>query len=339
MRKTLLRFLCVVAAIPIAVCAQAQQPRWYKGNTHTHTINSDGDSAPDTVVRWYKEHGWNFVVLSDHTSANRGVLTPTEGVNSLFALPGTFLVMDGVEVTDRVENAQVHLIGVGVREAVLAKGGATRLEALQTDARAIRAAGGVPHINHPNWVWSLTAQDLIAATEAKHFELMNGHSGVNNFGGGGTPSTEEMWDQVLSTGRVLYGLGTDDAHHFKGEFRDDRQNPGRAWIMVRATELTRESLLAALDRGDFYASTGVTLKSYEASEREIRIELPEDIGRNPLRYRTYFIGKDGAVLQRDDSLKPTYAFKGDELYVRARIEASNGARAWTQPVFSVKNGK
>lgn len=334
-------FLCAlcasVASLLAATPVSAQPPKWWKGNTHTHTINSDGDSSPDAVVRWYKEHGWNFVVLSDHTYVDRpALLTPVEGLNTVFSLPQRFLVISGVEVTDRVAGAEVHLIGVGVREAVSPKRGATAVEALQANARAIRAVGGLPHINHPNWIWSLTAQDLIAATEAKHFELMNGHSGVNNFGGGDTPSTEEMWDTVLSTGRVLYGLGTDDAHHFSGEPRDDRQNPGRAWIMVRAPELTREALMAALDRGDFYASTGVTLKGYEAGEREIRIELPEDAARNALRYRTYFIGKNGAVLKRDDSLKPVYAFKGDESYVRARIEASNGSRAWTQPVFRRK---
>jgi hypothetical protein len=323
-------------AIPLAVAAQAPQPRWYKGNTHTHTINSDGDSSPDSVVRWYKEHGYNFVVLSDHTYADRGVLTPVAGLNAVFALPGAFLVVSGVEVTDRAEGAQVHLIGVGVREVVWAKGGATRVEALQTNARAIRAVGGLPHINHPNWVWSLTAQDLAAATEAKHFELYNGHSAVNNYGGGGTPSTEEMWDTVLSSGRVLYGLGTDDAHDFKGEFRDNRQNPGRAWVMVRAPELSPEALLAALDRGDFYASNGVTLKSYEVTTSSITIELPEDPARNALRYRTVFIGRNGEVLKRDESLKPSYQFTGNELYVRARIEASNGTRAWTQPVFPRK---
>ncbi len=338
MRKILRLAACLAGAVWAAASghAQSQPLRWYKGNTHTHTINSDGDSSPDAVVSWYREHGYNFLVLSDHTYADRGVMTPVEGLSSMFALPGTFLLISGVEVTDRVEGAQVHLIGVGVRDTVRARGGKTRAEALQADARAIREAGGVPHANHPNWIWSLTAQDLIAATEVKHFELMNGHSGVNNFGGGGAPSTEEMWDTVLSAGRMLYGLGTDDAHDFKGEFSDSKQNPGRAWVMVRAAELSRETILAALDRGDFYASTGVTLKSYEADARGIRIELPEDTGRNPLRYRTFFIGKNGEVLKRDETLRPAYAFKGDELYVRARVEASNGARAWTQPVFLKK---
>ena len=41
-------------------------PRWWKGNTHTHTWWSDGDSPPENAAAWYREHGYQFVVLSDH---------------------------------------------------------------------------------------------------------------------------------------------------------------------------------------------------------------------------------------------------------------------------------
>jgi len=62
-----------------ATFASAQPPRrWYKGNTHTHTINSDGDSTPDQVVRWYREHGYQFLVLTDHN-----FLTSVAGLNAL----------------------------------------------------------------------------------------------------------------------------------------------------------------------------------------------------------------------------------------------------------------
>lgn len=327
-----MRLTCLVLALLILFCGTtAAQPRWYRGNTHTHTVNSDGDSSPDSVVRWYKEHRYNFVVLSDHDS-----LTPVEGLNAVFAAPGKFLVLSGEEVTDRFEGAPVHLIGIGVRKAVTPQGGASIAEILNKDAQVIRAADGLPHINHPNYGWALTAEQIAAATEASHFEVWNGHPLVSNHGGGGKPSVEEIWDRVLSTGRVLYGLATDDAHHFQGEFSRERVNPGRGWIMVRAGELTAEALLAAIARGDFYSSTGVELKGYEVTEREIRIELPEEAGSTATRYTTFFIGKDGAILKRDETMKPAYPFMGDELYIRARIEASNGALAWTQPVFLKK---
>ena len=39
---------------------------WYKGNLHTHTTESDGDADPAWVANWFKEHGYDFLVLSDH---------------------------------------------------------------------------------------------------------------------------------------------------------------------------------------------------------------------------------------------------------------------------------
>jgi len=123
--------------------------------------------------------------------------------------------------------------------------------------------------------------------------------------------------------------------------REPLSNPSRAWIMVRATELSVKSLLEAMNRGAFYASTGVTLESYEATSSAIRIGLSDrthDLGwslpgANPEMYRTEFIGKDGKVLKVDESLTPSYQFTGQELYVRARITNSDGQMAWTQPVF------
>ncbi|MCL4524522.1 MAG: CehA/McbA family metallohydrolase [Acidobacteria bacterium] len=327
-------FFVLLSVLLAAQCAEAQavaaQARWFRGNTHTHTINSDGDSAPDAVVRWYKEHRYHFLVISDHDA-----VTPVDGLNAAFAAPGKFLVLSGEEVTDRFEGAPVHLIGVGTRETVPAQGGASIPEILTRDARAIRAAGGVPHVNHPNFGWALTAEQ-IAASEARHFEIWNGHPLVNNRGGGGSPSAEEIWDKILSTGRVIFGVATDDAHTFRQEYSPALAMAGRGWILVRATELTAAAILAAFDRGDFYCSTGVEFRGYEANEREIRIELPKGTSNTAPRFRTFFIGKDGAVLKQDDSFTPAYQFQGNELYVRARVESSNGAMAWTQPVFPKK---
>ena len=46
--------------------AAAQDAKWYRGNTHVHTTNSDGNASPDVAARWYREHGYAFVVITDH---------------------------------------------------------------------------------------------------------------------------------------------------------------------------------------------------------------------------------------------------------------------------------
>ncbi|MEC7393427.1 MAG: hypothetical protein VX839_00950, partial [Verrucomicrobiota bacterium] len=53
------------------VCALKQtagnsSERWFKGNTHTHTLWSDGNDFPETAADWYKSKGYDFLVLSDH---------------------------------------------------------------------------------------------------------------------------------------------------------------------------------------------------------------------------------------------------------------------------------
>ena len=44
----------------------AAQKKWFKGNLHTHTTNSDGDTAPEHVAEWYEENGYDWLCLTDH---------------------------------------------------------------------------------------------------------------------------------------------------------------------------------------------------------------------------------------------------------------------------------
>lgn len=298
--------------------------RWYKGNTHTHTLNSDGDSTPDEVVRWYREHGYHFLVLTDHN-----FLTSVEGVNALIGADEQFLVIKGEEVTDRFENRPIHVNGLDVSARVDAQRGATVADVVQRNIDAIRRAGGVPHVNHPNYEWAISGDDLMRLERVKLIEIYNGHPLVNNAGGGGVPGMEEVWDRLLSNGRVMYGIADDDAHVFKRPGNPAVPGPGRGWVFVRADRLAPRAIVDALERGDFYASTGVELKDYQASDRAITITVAEE---RSTKYRIQFIGAEGRVLKESIASPATYTFTGGEKYVRAKIIDSNGWSAWTQPV-------
>src|SRR5215471_18735018 len=54
----------IVACLSVRVSAAELQ--WWKGNTHTHSLWSDGDQYPEMIVEWYKAHGYQFLALSDH---------------------------------------------------------------------------------------------------------------------------------------------------------------------------------------------------------------------------------------------------------------------------------
>ena len=98
----------------------------------------------------------------------------------------------------------------------------------------------MPHINHPNFGWG--ADDATTCAQARNyrlFEIHNGHPSVNNLGGGGVPGMEEVWDRLLSSGKIVYGIAVDDAHMFKQPGNPSVSGPGRGWVTVRAPRLER----------------------------------------------------------------------------------------------------
>lgn len=331
-RRPLLTAAVVAAATYVVVVGAQPSPtapasplRWYKGNTHTHTLNSDGDSTPDEVVRWYREHRYDFLVLTDHN-----FLTDVTALNALHGADEKFLVIKGEEVSTRFGSAPIHVNGLDVSRRVAPVGGGTSVsDTLQKNVDAIRAADGVPHINHPNFGWAIAADDLAAVQRTRLFEVYNAHPLVNNFGGNGHPSLEQMWDVLLTRGVWLYGLATDDAHEFKKLHDLSSSRPGMGWVVVRAARLEARTILEALERGDFYASTGVVLNDYRVEHGTISIDV------KPLSYAGYrvqFIGRGGRVLQEVEGPTATYRMTGSEGYVRAKVFESDGSVAWTQPV-------
>jgi predicted metal-dependent phosphoesterase TrpH len=333
----LLRICAAVTVMTLALqffipmrTANTQEKRWYKGNTHTHTINSDGDSTPDEVVRWYREHGYNFLVLSDHN-----YLTEVDGLNAVLGAANKFILIKGEEVSDKFQEKPIHINGLNVKQVVEPQGGDSVAGVIQNNVNAIRKVDGAPHVNHPNFHWAIGANDLKTIKNLRLFEIYNGHPQVNNLGGGGLPGLETMWDDILSAGMVLYGIAVDDAHNFKTPGDRTKSTPGHGWVMVRAASLSAGDILRALEQGDFYASTGVRLRDYSVSGSEIKIDIAEET-QSRSKYTVQFIGKWGKILKEVASNPAIYAFKGDEFYVRARIIESNGKTAWTQPVFLSK---
>jgi hypothetical protein len=323
-------------AFATAIVTQVQPPsvaelRWYRGNTHTHTLNSDGDSTPDEVVRWYREHGYHFLVLTDHN-----FLTAVDALQALHGADERFLVIPGEELTDTFGQKSLHINGLDLSKTIPPQGGTSVVDVLQRNVDAIRHHKGVPHINHPNFRWSITAEELGQVRNNRLFEIFNGHPQVNGDGGGGVPGLEEAWDAILSSGTLLYGIAVDDAHTFKQPGNPDLAGPGRGWIVVRAPRLETKALMQALEHGQFYASTGVELADVQADSRRLLVEVKPTAFS---KYRIQFIGKGGKVLHESIETKSEYVFKGHEGYVRARVLESNGRMAWVQPVVVPATGR
>ena len=297
--------------------------RWFKGNTHAHTLESDGDAPPIEVATWYKRHGYAFLVLSDHN-----VFTDPRTLSSL--IDSTFLLIPGEELTTSFRRKPVHVNGLNIPGLITPRTDTTLVGTIQKNVDAVREVDGVPHINHPNFGWAFDDEVLAQVKRDRLLEIFNGHPLVHNDGGGEHRSLEEIWDRLLTRGKRIYGIAVDDAHHFREEFAAHRSNPGRGWVVVRADSLTASSLLTSLENGQFYATTGVELDDVSVANGRMRIQIRQ---RGDFAYRTEFIGSGGRVLARSKSNPADYRLRGGERYVRARVMDSGGNVAWVQPAF------
>ena len=299
---------------------------WFRGNTHTHTNLSDGDSSPETVVQWYKDHGYNFVVITDHN-----IDADVSKLNAAFSTKGDlFLVIPGNEISCKSEGKPVHLTALQVVKPLQPFNEATITGTIRKNIDEIQSAGAVAVVAHPNFQWAFGAKELDAAGNVKLMEVWNSHPIVNNAGGGGKPGTEEIWDALLSKGKHIWGVASDDTHALK-DFSPHHANPGRGWVMVKCDRLAPEDIMSALERGDFYFWTGVELEKIEFDGKTFRVHVKRS---EQALYTVEFIGKGGSVLSRVGSWGALYHIKGNEGYVRARITDSKGFRAWTQPFFT-----
>lgn len=284
---------------------------WLKGNLHTHTLQSDGDSTPEEVAAWYRDHGYQFLVITDHDKITR------------IAAPEGLVLIPGEEVTDSLQKKALHVNAIGLTRVVPPQRGKTKVEVLQRNIDAVREAGGIPLVNHPNFGWAFGAEELKQLYGVTLLEIASGHPYVN---AEGPPSAESMWDEMLSVGKPVWGVAVDDMHHLKRPWDSDVVLPGKAWVVVRAQKSDAKSILGALERGEFYASTGVELEDYGPTSVRVK-------EKNLAHYRIRFIGRKGRVLQETVGPAATYRIRGNEGYVRAKVIDSNGKCAWTQPTF------
>ncbi|MGB7157973.1 MAG: hypothetical protein WBD40_07890 [Tepidisphaeraceae bacterium] len=284
---------------------------------------------------------------------NTFIMIPSEEISARFELAAD-------DETGKPKNLPIHINATNILEIITPQTGATVGETIENNFRAINDQAErtgqaiLPHLNHPNFHWAITAEDIAAVVSDQFFEIFNGHPGVNQAGDATHVPMEKLWD-IANTIRLarlnappLYGIGTDDSHHYHTDGAK-RSTPGRGWIMVRSHHLTPESLIRGMRNADFYASTGVTLSNvrYSADTKTIEIDIQPEDG---VTYSTAFIGtpmkhdltstpvtdKDGKPLRVTakyhdeigktfatvEGAKPTYKLSGEELYVRAIVTSS-----------------
>ena len=326
--------------------------KWYKGNTHTHTVLcGHADTSPEEVTLWYHERGYNFLCLSEHNQ-----FIDPKTVKMPENRREDFILIPAEEITGGLQAHTTALNIVGLVDPRLQQPpGASKTQVIQAHVHGTKQRHGHAILNHPNFHYMHTADDIRPVEGLHMFELYNGHPSVNNFGDEEHVSVEALWDDLLTSGMLIYGVSSDDAHHFQ-DLGLDRSNPGRGWVMVRAEELTPDAISEAMYRGEFYATSGVMLDVAENRSDRISIGIDEEATERELSssfvvghlveegevgFKIQFIGPEGRLLRETDKLNASFGVTAEHSYARAKAiytrKAESGYErfyAWMQPVFT-----
>lgn len=285
--------------------------RWYKGNLHTHTTNSDGTLSPKETTEQYRVKGYDFVCLTDH-----GRVSDVKGLSTR-----GFLVISGEEVGvgRSALGEPYHLVAVGLEESV-PEGG--------DDAQAIidlmKSKGAVVLLCHPYWS-SLSLEDMLRIQGYAGIEVFNtscflsiakGHSAVH-------------WDDLLIRGRRVWGFATDDAHN---HFNDHRPNDAcGSWVMVKSNSLSFEDIRDSMARGLFYASNGPSIDDLRVEGGSIIASVR---GARTINFvADSYKGESFTAPAGKTIGGARYTIQGNERYVRLECIDAQGRTAWSNPIY------
>ena len=286
--------------------------KWYKGNLHTHTTNSDGDWSPDQVVAEYKANGYNFVFITDH-----GKVTDVSGLST-----DGILILNGEELgAGRADLGQpYHLVALNLKEAVSSQDTPTA----QGIIDLVRSKGGEVIIGHPYWS-GLTINDVINLKGYIGIEIFNttcfnsiakGHSTVH-------------WDDLLARGKRVWGFAVDDTHQ---HFNDHRPiDICCAWIMARLPELTEAEVMLAMKSGRFYSSNGPSIHDISVKDGRISVSTSEVKVINFVA--NVSSGESFTAMGNGSLTGAEYRIRGSERYIRVECFDKDGRTAWSNPVL------
>jgi hypothetical protein len=288
--------------------------RFWRGNLHTHSTNSDGALSPEDVGRLYQEAGYDFVAITDHFRAKYGFpLTDTRPLRT-----PTFTTLLGAELhaPHSERPAEWHIIAVGLP---LGFAPPDPGESGPELARRARAAGAFVGMAHPaaSLLTLADAESLDAAHAVEVYNALAAHED--------RADSWHLCDLLLTRGRRLGAYAADDAHFQPWD------PPGLvAWVQVRAESLDPDALLAALKAGHYYSSTGPEIHSIELDADRVTIRC------SPVSRVLVTGGVPGKQVCDGQELTvctlPLEKFQ-ESGYIRATVVDATGRRAWSNPIW------
>lgn len=298
---------------------------FYKANLHCHTNLSDGHLSPEEIKRAYKHHGYHIVAFTDHR-----ICLDHSDLND-----DRFLALTGTELDDRTLPAETgwdqccHINCIartpGTRENMtqLEHGG---VEAYNRTIESLRKQGFIVHNNHP--VWSAQSSDVYTSFRGiSGFEVYNNACSV--YAQEGVALSE--YTLFLKSGQRAYPVATDDNHNGSRPNCDVTDSFG-GFTMIRAKDLTYESVISALEAGHVYASTGPEILEYTLQGHILRIKC-SPVSKAIIKSAAVGISRQNISMAQDLITEAVFDLSNVSGFAYILLVAQDGTFACTAPVY------
>jgi len=276
---------------------------WHKANFHTHSGTGPrtcGAHSPEEVVALYREYGYSFLCLSNHNYFRSFENYSDESLT----------LIDGVEYT-----SDIHMLTIGIRENLISL-------PLQEAIDRTAELGGFTVFCHPNWPAKATFSPEMMLN-------LHGYMGIEVLNAvcfrlSGSGRATDVWDELLSAGKLVTGFSHDDFHAMA--------DGGRFFNLIACEGKDYLSMKKAIEDNAICASTGLYPIYHLLEGNTLRVKAALPIPSYLENYEYRFIGPKGELLCRQIGAEALYTLT-DEDYVRVEVYAEGGQIIFFQPVY------
>ncbi|MBW4437413.1 MAG: CehA/McbA family metallohydrolase [Pleurocapsa minor GSE-CHR-MK-17-07R] len=289
--------------------------RFWRGNLHTHTTNSDGFRSTEQVCAFYRAMGYDFLSITDHFMAQFNFpITDARAYES-----ADFITIPGAELhTGRTLTGEPwHILANGIPFDFAPP--TADETGPQIAARAL-AAGAFVTCAHPAW-YALSEAEVLSLGPVHAIETINGISLDHS----DRIDSWYMLDALTNQGHRYLALTTDDAH-----FHPKHNDRLLGWTMVKSETLSAPAILDALKRGAYYSSSGPILETVEFDGRKtvyIRCSPVDSIFITGRGSKSVYHHGNGMV-EAELGLERL----GDSAFCRVTVRDDRSRHAWTNVI-------
>ncbi len=316
----------------------------YKVNLHSHSVYSDGNMTPKEIKETFKELGYSAVAFTEHEllfdftelndenvvartsyeyDFNRSGDSPSvyysqeEPTNFNFqeCMHLNFFARDPHNTKMVCYNPKYVFCGMAPQHLEQAKfiGDGNYQQEFTVDCfndviRTANENGFLVVYNHP--LWSMNTHETYSKLKGLvGMEIINGSS-----------YAPHVYDEMLRSGQRLICVGGDDNH--------SRGSCGKAWTVIFARELTHEALIAALERGDCYASFGPSIDELYVEDGQVYVRCSSV---REIKYTRG--GRRGQAKRGAGVTEASFAIDEGDEYFRITVTDADGRCAHTRAYF------